>query len=720
MYAFVTECLVKDGDLEFFLTTASRDVISEYCRSWGYKRSEGERCLYVPYKPEKMCHLFIGSLQLDIITHCTMSDGRIHRKISKRFGVPGEVLQWDQEARERYVEYAKRGTQTVHHARGMIVGCAGAGKTTLLKRLLGCSEEEINEVKSTEGLEVHEEIFEICDETRSLKARKSQENCETENTTIVDPKTLTFFDFGGQCAYYACHQIYLTRRAFYVVVVDASKRLDQKVDKKVCDQDGSVFSGWTYGDYFVFWIKSIHTYCGSDNEKDTNPVVLIVATHWEGSRHFRDKKELNESLRQQFPETSYLPQYITDENVYCTDITLPLHDLKTCFFNIASNKRWSENIPKEWFFFGLEINQKKHSKRILKISEITTKVPKITAKEKEDSDQAERGTQDMLRYYHDAGKALYFNENGLEKEVIIDVQWFVDAFKHIITDKLHIKGIHMTKGDWNEYYQTGNLRVRLLEEIWKHKDEELFNKVKKGNEIYSFSAMFTEGKERYLQYHKKSLLSFMQRLGLVAIGKESYYVPCMNRKEIEKELFDLINKSKSKSSVLVYQFEFLPFFLFFRLIVACMRIKNWEVLENNRTSCLYRNAALFSYSEYNIVLSVTKDSIQLQVFHPMEGYDLEKAQTCRIQGRIEEMLIDLAGTFNRKIQFERGFRCQTENVETIAMDIENHFLSEKRIPKKGRKMMCPLHSVTNRHIIDPTELTRYWEIKRETIGGDGK
>ncbi|XP_062618065.1 uncharacterized protein LOC134279650, partial [Saccostrea cucullata] len=169
MYAFVTECLVEDSDLEFFLTTASRDVVYEYCRLWGYKRSEGERCLYIPDKPEKMYDLFIDSLQLDIITHCTVSDMRIRGRISERLGIPEEILKWDLKARERYVEYAKRGTQTVHHARGMIVGCAGAGKTTLLKRLLGCGEEEIKEVITTEGLEVHEEIFDICDQTKSLK-----------------------------------------------------------------------------------------------------------------------------------------------------------------------------------------------------------------------------------------------------------------------------------------------------------------------------------------------------------------------------------------------------------------------------------------------------------------------------------------------------------------------------------------------------------------------
>ncbi|XP_062596083.1 probable serine/threonine-protein kinase pats1 [Saccostrea cucullata] len=285
-------------------------------------------------------------------------------------GVPAEVLKWDQEARDRYVEYLKTGTQTVHHARGMIVGCAGAGKTTLLKRVLGCSEEEIKKVKSTEGLEVHEEIFELCDKTKSLKVRTRpmDDRNNEENATDIERKSLTLFDFGGQCAYYACHQIYLTRRAFYVVVVDASKCLDQKVDKSVCDQDGTVFSGWTYGDYFMFWIKSIHTYCVSDTEKDPKPIVIIAATHWKKrSRQFKDKKKMMKSLQCQLPKSSRLSQYIGEDNIYCVDFTLPLHDLETCFFNIASNQQWREKIPKEWCSFGKEIYRNKRSKKILKI-----------------------------------------------------------------------------------------------------------------------------------------------------------------------------------------------------------------------------------------------------------------------------------------------------------------------------------------------------------------
>ena len=46
----------------------------------------------------------------------------------------------------------------------MIVGCAGAGKTTLLRRLQKQGLAELKQVKSTVGLEVHEDIFEITDD----------------------------------------------------------------------------------------------------------------------------------------------------------------------------------------------------------------------------------------------------------------------------------------------------------------------------------------------------------------------------------------------------------------------------------------------------------------------------------------------------------------------------------------------------------------------------
>jgi type II secretory pathway predicted ATPase ExeA len=75
--------------------------------------------------------------------------------------VPEEIYDWDHGARCRYVECVKKGTQTIHRARLMIVGCAGAGKTTLLRRLQKQGLEKLKQVKSTVGLEVHEDLFEV-------------------------------------------------------------------------------------------------------------------------------------------------------------------------------------------------------------------------------------------------------------------------------------------------------------------------------------------------------------------------------------------------------------------------------------------------------------------------------------------------------------------------------------------------------------------------------
>ncbi|XP_056015748.1 uncharacterized protein LOC125673557 isoform X1 [Ostrea edulis] len=691
MYAFVTECLVEDSDLKFFLTTASRDVISEYCRSWGYERSETGRCLYIPERPLEMYELFIDKLQLDILPHRTVSDKGIHYSISARLGVPGEILNWDQEARERYVEYVKRGTQTVHHARGMIVGCAGAGKTTLLKRLLRCSDADIRGVTSTEGLEVHEEIFQICEETRTLKAKK---------TPGGDQKTLSVFDFAGQCPYYACHQIYLTRRAFYMLVVDASKYLDQVVDKSVCDQDGTVFSGWTYKDYFVFWIKSIHTYCGTEKEGEPDPEVTIVATHWDKNVYQNNKDSLLTTLQHLFSTNSTLgATYIREDNIFLTKLSEEspietLSDLEKHIVEIVCQKRWAENIPKEWAFMEIEIPKTKSTIRIKSIHEIPIEV--------------RQAQYDMLRYYHDAGKILYFNETGLQDLIIIDVQWFVDAFKNIITDKLHREGVKAIMNDWDEYYQTGHLKDSLLTEIWRKKDIELHQELlAKGRAAIEDD---TSKDPRYLLPHKDEILRFMNRLGLIAVGGEYHYVPCMNRKNIDEKFAKTISGSKNKSSVLIFQFDFLPYFLFYQLVVSCMQLKNWKVLRDNRKLCLYKNAALFFSTDHHIAISVTETTVQLQVYLPGTDRTLDVKQTCDIQRVIEEKLHAITSLSRRGKGYIRGFICEKGiDQSTITANTEC-FISESEIKEiQGDKITCPLHGATDHHFIDKNELTKYWK-----------
>jgi hypothetical protein len=68
-----------------------------------------------------------------------------------------------------------------------------------------------------------------------------------KDTEKEDKRILSVVDFGGQCTYYACHQVYLSRRAFYLLVLDMSKSFTEKVDESLCEQNGTMFADWTYG-----------------------------------------------------------------------------------------------------------------------------------------------------------------------------------------------------------------------------------------------------------------------------------------------------------------------------------------------------------------------------------------------------------------------------------------------------------------------------------------
>ena len=63
---------------------------------------------------------------------------------------------------------------------------------------------------------------------------------------------LSLLDFAGQSAYYACHHIFYSPRAFFILVVDMTKKLDSKATEacKKEDQD-LVYGNWTYAGNFL-------------------------------------------------------------------------------------------------------------------------------------------------------------------------------------------------------------------------------------------------------------------------------------------------------------------------------------------------------------------------------------------------------------------------------------------------------------------------------------
>ena len=58
-------------------------------------------------------------------------------------------------------------------------------------------------------------------------------------------KMLSLLDFAGHSAYYACHHIFFSPRAFFILVVDMTKELNS-VAADACREKDLIYSNWTY------------------------------------------------------------------------------------------------------------------------------------------------------------------------------------------------------------------------------------------------------------------------------------------------------------------------------------------------------------------------------------------------------------------------------------------------------------------------------------------
>ncbi|XP_062576067.1 uncharacterized protein LOC134237944 [Saccostrea cucullata] len=294
---------------------------------------------------------------------------------------------------------------------------------------------------------------------------------------------------------------------------------------------------------------------------------------------------------------------------------------------------------------------------------------------------------DVLKFYHDIGVLLYFNDNNMSETVIIDIQWFIDSFKNIITDPNHARDIVENYTDWWNFYESGHILDRLLTDIWSTR---------------RFEVSFWDRHQE-----KTNLLQYMQRLGLIAVGADAHYIPCMNKRAFGIEEENYFRSLHSKTSVLVFKFQFLPFFFYYRLIVACLTRTNreWRVLKDNGL-CLYKNVACFDYRQHVVALAVNNSSIQLQIFQPTNVLVMKEV-ALKVRNTVESLLKDLLGNFHKKIDiYTVGYQCCKQEV---FREHDDCFLEEKDICRKG-KITCPMHGMINHHVICESSLLVYWKL----------
>ncbi|KAL3889772.1 hypothetical protein ACJMK2_002100 [Sinanodonta woodiana] len=117
-----------------------------------------------------------------------------------------------------------------------------------------------------------------------------QQNPQNAKQDISKHAHFTVLDFAGQYAFYTTHQMFLTRRAIYLLVSDASKEVSDLVEDD-CYFDSQGIMRCRVHDLVQVWMNSIHL-CALPDKENLNsanshtssykvipPPVILVGTH---------------------------------------------------------------------------------------------------------------------------------------------------------------------------------------------------------------------------------------------------------------------------------------------------------------------------------------------------------------------------------------------------------------------------------------------------------
>lgn len=341
-----------------------------------------------------------------------------------------------------------------------------------------------------------------------------------------------------------------------------------------------------------------------------------------------------------------------------------LKEIKECIAEIAQCPIYSEHsIRFSWAVFERFLQQEKikNNKKIISRKDLLYHNSQFKEYEEEDDEISK-----LLECLYMAGTLLYFDEEKLKDTIILDLEWFVNAFKCII--KYEVPK-HETDRERNVFQETGKLLDKELVKIWEKASNDCFLK------------------------YKEDILNYMERLELLAkYGSDSnkspwYYVPSMNKRK-----FDMNTEGFSKSSIFCFDFseqEHNPIFLFYRLSLKCSKLRGWTFQKDGKKKCIYENVVCLHYLNHTVVICVCKLQIQVQVCH--KTAEVDRTLLPEIQKSMEQIM----GTYH-KYCYRVGYKCQNGKLNDEA---DNSFVDIKSFPVSGVDN-CDMCTLENVHSID--------------------
>lgn len=363
-----------------------------------------------------------------------------------------------------------------------------------------------------------------------------------------------------------------------------------------------------------------------------------------------------------------------------------IDDLKRCIVStLTSLDNWGENVPIAWNKLEYVLRTKSKFLKVYSFSDLEKEAgiaDEIFMNCKEDLITA-------LKFFNDTGLILFRKEiqNENENVVILDVQWFVDAFKRIIMDEMHSDQTKYNNDnfkDFNDLYRYGLLSSKLLKTLWGDSD---------------------------LNRYKQNLVEHMKHLYMLAeLKPESWYVPCMNKQKYSESVLDNCNVS----STLCFVFKFLPFDIYHRLIAACINKLNLDLWKRNKKEYhIYHTVTILKCKNtmHRLMIGIGEKekhdsypySIEIQAIETKQRNP--DIQFCsKIKNNITQILSELTLTFKSSgDKFQVGYLCKTTPHKNPQ---HGHIILEGALKKK----VVDCNGCTTVHAVDGKSILRFWEV----------
>ncbi|XP_053406953.1 uncharacterized protein LOC128559434 isoform X2 [Mercenaria mercenaria] len=519
----------------------------------------------------------------------------------------------------------------------------------------------------------HEQRIRIQELVHEVVTCSSADFSRKDNTA-----DLSVWDFAGQHVFYGTHQVFLSKRAVYLLVTDLSEHVDNIVDDE-CFIDSNGETRCKISDFVAFWLNSIHSYC--ESEKSGEPPVILIGT-------FADKldKEKKQELAGNFftKLREVLVHSAAYDHLECENFTIDnsvkdpnVELLKQKIVEIATKQSyWNELYPSRWVLLEQSLMEfKKRGIQVLnrRILEETNKKLPVPIQSTSELDL-------FLRYHHETGFILYFSDENLKDYILLEPQWLVDALRSLITARQFCEKKASFFKTWLDFDSTALLKRELIDAVWE------------------VGTPFHE--------HKDLILDYMEKLGIIARPRHSlqcedfYIAPCVLKQTVPDRLLEFSVGDCKSTSRLCFSTasKIMPVQVFHKLIADC--ITRWPISQHKSAYQIFCGCCMFDVDNLHMLYVYFRDSV-IQIW--ITKYSkIEPEPDINVCIAVKEFVEQhLHNTLRGSCELETYVKCPHANIK-----LPDHWWKVDEL-SENKEVRCNSHDP--RIVLTTSELMKYWD-----------